>query len=394
MTLVFCFFLLPYSFDVGGDGVSGNYLFFLFPALAICFSKKIYLPGKHIGIIVVLYVLIFAVACIYQYQYIKFIDRRIVSFLLFMSMFLFMGMKIDEDMIRCFKAAIFLATIFHAIFSINQYLSLGGTEIGAAAKGAVGSQRYGFVYVMAIWIAAHWAPTRKLFLFLKYAAILTLLVGLLLTFSRSGVVAIIGSCLIFLVVKASNNMKLGILFNRNKLASLTVMFLSCVILYQAISALFPFAVDFYWQRLFSLETPLGAAVYDFNNPEASEGFRVFMMKMIAGFVFHNPLTGSGYLGSWILFDNLSGSAHNQYLDVLFRTGIIGFCAYLWLLYRLLLFLKLKEPSLFWGVVGVLIYGLFHETFKLSQGAFILSFMLGMMVQKHADCYSQQCRHGS
>jgi O-antigen ligase len=108
-----------------------------------------------------------------------------------------------------------------------------------------------------------------------------------------------------------------------------------------------------------------------------------MATMIAEFVLQNPLTGSGYLGSWIMIDSLSGSAHNQYLDVFFRTGIIGFCCYLWLLYRLLRFLKFNEPSLFWGFVGVLIYGLFHETFKLSQGAFILSFLLGMMVQKRA-----------
>jgi len=54
---------------------------------------------------------------------------------------------------------------------------------------------------------------------------------------------------------------------------------------------------------------------------------------------------------------------------------------LYLLYRFLKFLKFSEPSLFWGLIGVLIYGLFHETFKLSQGGFILSFMLGMMTQK-------------
>ena len=28
-----------------------------------------------------------------------------------------------------------------------------------------------------------------------------------------------------------------------------------------------------------------------------------------------------------------------------------------------------------------LYGLFHETFKMSQGAFILSFMIGMMMDQ-------------
>lgn len=387
VTLLFCLFLLPYSLDVGGNGVSSNYLFVLFPGLIMFFSEKIYLPGKTIRIIALLYVLIFAVACIYQYAYIEFIDRRMISFVLFMSMFLFMGIKISDDMIQCFKDAIFLVSLLLAISTINLYFSLGGADIGFAAKGAVGSQRYGFVYVMAIWIAFHFSPAGRTARFFKYAAILTLLAGLLLTFSRSGIIAIIGSALIFLIARAAGNMSLGNLFSRRRLVSLIFTAFAFAVSYQAISALFPIAIDFYWQKLFSLETPSGAAVYDFNNPAASEGFRVFMMKTITEFVFNNPLTGSGYLGSWILFDDLSGSAHNQYLDVLFRTGVVGFCAYLWLLYRLLRFLKRHEPSLYWGVIGVLIYGLFHETFKLSQGAFILSFMLGMMVQKRAGKYA-------
>ena len=383
LTALFCLFLLPYSFDIGGDGVSGNYLFVFFPGLVIYFSKRIYLPSKDIRIIVILYALIFFAACIYQYWYVEFLDRRVVSFVLFMSIFLHMGIKIDHEMILCFKSAIFLVSILSIIFTISRYFSLGGADLGFGAKGVVGSQRNGFVYLMAIWIAFHYVPATRLLLLLKHVAILTLLAGLLLTYSRSTVVSIIGSLLIFLIAKASANMSLRNLLSRKSLVSsifaVFVFFVPCL----AISVLFPATVDFYLQNLFSLEKPSGDAVYDFVNPQASEGYRVWMATMIAEFVLQNPLTGSGYLGSWIMIDSLSGSAHNQYLDVFFRTGIIGFCCYLWLLYRLLRFLKFNEPSLFWGFVGVLIYGLFHETFKLSQGAFILSFLLGMMVQKRA-----------
>lgn len=383
LTLLFSLFLLPYSFDIDGNGVSGNYLFFLFPGLIICFSKRIYLPSKNIRIIAILYVLIFAVACIYQHSYLDFLDRRAVSFALFMSMFLFMGINIDSDMVHCFKSAIFLVAILFAISTISRYFSLGGADIGFAAKGAVGSQRYGFVYVMAIWIALYYVPASRLCYLVKFFAILTLLAGLLLTFSRSAVIAITGSAIIFLVARARSGMSYANLSSRKRLAASIFSVSAFFVIFLAASGLFPVVIDFYLERLFSLETPSGDAVYDFANSEASEGFRVFMAKTIAEFVFHNPLTGSGYLGSWILFEDLSGSAHNQYLDVFFRTGLPGFCAYLWLLYRLLRFLKFNEPSLFWGVIGVLIYGLFHETFKLSQGAFILSFMLGMMVQRRA-----------
>ncbi|MFN3665314.1 MAG: hypothetical protein ACK4S0_04090, partial [Sediminibacterium sp.] len=99
------------------------------------------------------------------------------------------------------------------------------------------------------------------------------------------------------------------------------------------------------------------------------------------FVAYNPFTGSGFLGIWVLFDNLSGSAHNQYLDIFFRTVILGFLAYMYLLFKILTYLYKNDRSLFWGVLSIVIYGLFHETFKLSQGAFIFSFLLGMTVSR-------------
>ena len=60
------------------------------------------------------------------------------------------------------------------------------------------------------------------------------------------------------------------------------------------------------------------AVYDIANPASSEGIRFYLAKEIGKFVLFNPFTGSGFLGSWILFNDLAGSAHNQYLDVLLR----------------------------------------------------------------------------
>ena len=117
----------------------------------------------------------------------------------------------------------------------------------------------------------------------------------------------------------------------------------------------------------------------FDNIKTSEGFRLFLLGKIINYVTFNPFTGSGFLGCWIMFDDLKCSAHNQYADVLFRTGFIGFYIYLYILYKVFIYLKDNHQDLFYGFVGILVYGLFHETFKMSQGAFILSFMIGMMV---------------
>ena len=119
----------------------------------------------------------------------------------------------------------------------------------------------------------------------------------------------------------------------------------------------------------------------FNNESTSEGFRIFLLGKILNFVLHNPFTGSGFLGCWIMFDDLKCSSHNQYSDVLFRTGYIGFIIYLYILFKIYKYLKDNHRDLFYGFIGTIIYGFFHETFKMSQGGFILAFLLGAMVSK-------------
>ena len=101
------------------------------------------------------------------------------------------------------------------------------------------------------------------------------------------------------------------------------------------------------------------------------------MKSILEYVLSSPLFGSGFLGIWIILDDGIGSAHGQYNDVLFRTGFIGLALYLYVLQRLGSYLYKADIGLFIGFIGVLAFGLFHETFKVSHGAFILAFLIGM-----------------
>ena len=117
------------------------------------------------------------------------------------------------------------------------------------------------------------------------------------------------------------------------------------------------------------------------DPNSSLGFRSFITEKIINFAISNPLTGSGFLGCWIMFENKVCSAHSQYLDVLFRVGIIGFFTYMYLLLVILKFLKNNHRDLFFGFISVLIYGFFHETFKLSHGGFIFSFLIVLAFNK-------------
>ena len=111
------------------------------------------------------------------------------------------------------------------------------------------------------------------------------------------------------------------------------------------------------------------------------GYRIVMLNDIFNFVIQYPLAGSGFLGCWIMYENLQCSAHNQYADVLFRTGFLGFVIYAFILFRVFNYLRSTNKDLFYGFLGILLIGIVHETFKLSQGAFILSFFLAMTYDK-------------
>ncbi len=387
MTFLFCIFIFPLSFDAGGgDGISANYSFILMPVIIIFVLGRRVLPSQNIRTIILLYVIIFILSSIYQLKYIQFIDRRIASFIIFISMFSYMFIRIDEQMVKSFKVAIVISAIIFALESMLRFFLLGGADLGSSAKGAVGSQRYGFVYVLVIWILYYYSSTHKLLSAAKYISMLVVGAGLVLTFSRSGIVALFGSIAIFMLANLISWFKRPKPPSITQLYTMGLIILSLAITVFVLYANFQLAFDFYGERLFSSSLANGEDAYDFKDKDASEGYRIYILQKIIDFIIFNPLTGSGYLGVWILFDDLSGSAHNQYLDVLFRTGLLGFMAYIYLLICLLKSFRIREPGLFWGLLGIMIYGIVHETFKLSHGSFILAFMLGMMVQYRSYKY--------
>jgi O-antigen ligase len=126
---------------------------------------------------------------------------------------------------------------------------------------------------------------------------------------------------------------------------------------------------------------------DIANSETSEGTRIFIWNSIFNFTLLHPFTGSSYLGAFIMearsidiFNQgkyFMDSSHNQYMDTMLRTGFVGFLAYLILVIKISIFFYKNDKSFFYGFLSIIIYGFFHETFKLSQGAFIFSFLISV-----------------
>ena len=374
LTISFFFFMFPFSLSIGDEGLSANYSFLLLP-LFYLFTNKIKVPTTKFILIISFYILIFFIAAVYQYEFYVFFPRRIISFIIFITMFSYLFIKIDYDLISCFKNAIILIALYFSISTLFKFIFLGGNDLGFAGKGEVGSQRFGFIYVMSLWILIFNDPKKKLHLLYKYIMILLIIIGLLLTFSRSGIVAM-GATIFFFYVKSLHQWFKTPTFKGilKFIFILTLVIIAIILLY----IFFPLLFEFFNTRLFSFFLGTGDETLDVANEESSEGFRIFLIKKVLSFVLSNPITGGGYLGVWVLFEDLSGSAHNQYLDILFRTGIFGLFIYIYLLYLIISTLKNIDKSLFWGVLGVIIYGFFHETFKLSQGAFVFSFLLGVV----------------
>lgn len=382
--------LYPFSINIGEDGVSANYIYILFPLLFLIRNRgKIYLPNYILVGYILIFSSIFFIALIYQLSYIQYLERRIISFLIFMSIFSLIFIKIDDRMIESFKIALILISLILSFKSIFLYLTLGGYELGFSAKNLVGSQRFGFIYIVAVWLLYFYKSLGWKSNSIKYFFLVILVMGILLTFSRSSIIALIGSFSLYLIYKLKNQTKQSYKLTLRIL--INMFFLLFVILGVGLFLMYHFTeiIKFYLSTLFVLKTPDDENFWQLGDPESSEGYRIFMLGKILEFVANNPFTGSGFLGVWIMFDDGSGSSHSQYTDVLFRTGIFGFIAYCALLYQLLAFLMRKAPEFFWGMLGVVIYGFIHETFKESQGGFLMTFLIGMFSSRLRDYYILQ-----
>jgi len=212
---------------------------------------------------------------------------------------------------------------------------------------------------------------------MRLPVLAVLMAGLLLTFSRSSIVALFAGAIPFVAVR--HGKWLTNLSIRAVISALGTL-VGVAALVALLFWMFPLAFDFFDVRLLgifsnpqNLESTLG-------DRSSSEGARLFIATRVLEFVVRNPFTGSGFLGVWVMRDLPAGSAHGQYVDVFFRTGFVGLFVYLWLIARLLRFLWREQEPLFWGMVSVIAYGFFHETFKESQGGFLLAFLIGMMAQ--------------
>jgi len=365
-TIFFFLCLIPF----GIDGLSVNYLFVLLP-LIYFFRNHLLKPPKIIYVSLLIYILVFIFSNLISIDQHQLFFRRVSSFLIFISIFAYAFIPISEKMKESFEMAIVLASLYFSVFSIISFMTLGISDL-MELKNLIGSQRYGFVYLMGIAILVHklYEQGRINMVILFFLSII--ISGLLLTLSRSSILSFMIMAILFLLASG---------FQKGSYKIKTIL-VSIIFALTASLAVFFFLPDVPYFFVQTLINPLFNAELITASADvgSSEGIRISRIREVLDFLSTSPILGNGFLGIWAISETGSGSAHNQLLDTFLRVGIIGFVAYLVLGLMLLKYLLNFHKSLFWGFLGILIYGLFHETFKESQGAFILAFLIGSYSQ--------------
>ena len=370
MTSFFFLCFIPLWFG----SLSINYSFVLLPGLALI-SNKLAKPPMIIAYALVFYLIVYLIANIWFLDQASSFFRRTSSFFIFMSLYVFAFIPITEQMIKSFKLALILIATYYSLDSLLEFLSI---DLLDTTNIKDGKQRYGFIYIMAIFLLLYnflQSPKIKekslYFLF-----ILIIFVGLMLTISRAAVLSLFLTIFFYLVFHLHKIRKL-------KLKNIIIAFLALLIMVSATYLNFRTSINYY---VLSLIIPIlsGDIINQASNFGSSEGIRIYRLLEIFEYISQHPILGTGFLGIWSISDTGSGSAHNQYGDVLLRVGVIGFAFFIIHITLLTMYLKKHHQDIFWGFFGVLVYGFFHETFKESQGAFVLAFLIGIYAQSLRD----------
>jgi hypothetical protein len=365
---IFCLYPLSTS-----EGYSINYIFVApFILNVILLGAKLYLPPQSVLIFIFISFFSFSLSSIASYNLYDFYDRRVYSFILSLFALIYTFIKIKPSDIISFEIALVSISI---ILSLGPFLGFAIQEVDAGtAKDEFGSQRIGYILLFAIWIAIfRYVGTNKIKIkFILLIIITIILIGLVMTFSRASLISLAASLILFPFLFFTDFAKNKFLFMQMLNITTLLFIIFFVFGWLIFSTLGDFIVDRIYDPFIN-----GVLLDNINIGGTSEGDRVAMWMNILNFVQSNPLTGSGFLGPWIVQTDAAASAHSQYFDVLFRVGILAFIVYIYIIYRILLILKNISWGLFMGFISTLIYGLTHETFRDSQGVFIFAFLLGI-----------------
>jgi O-antigen ligase len=272
------------------------------------------------------------------------------------------------------RAVVYVSIIGSGISFILFFLNDGNAS-GWVQKDYTGSQRYGFVYLIAFYLL-HLGSIQFKSTTLHFSVKGLIILGIFLTFSRAAIVTFI-ICSVY--YEFTQKKISSINHYKQQRSYFTYLFGAALVV-----LIIPVTTEYYQERI--LNYLIFGDPSNYMQANTSEGIRFGIWERAFTFTSMNPL-GNGFLGIWSIEEvagpepERAGSAHNQYIDVLFRSGFIGIILYTTILYKVFKSIQGKYIGLQAGLVSTIIYGIFHETFKESQGAFILALLIGIYANR-------------
>ena len=368
--ILFILFLTPFYFN----GMSVNYSFILIPVFFALKNGRLIRPDSLISLFFISAILIFLFSMISMHE-LNFLWRRLLSFIIILSLASFVLIRINQRIITDFAYAL---VVLSAVLTLPKLSSLIASNHDSVLmlKGELGNQRTVLIHLMAFFWLLYELLFKKRSTFIKlFILLFTILsfLGVLLSFSRGAYVAVS----LTLVLIFYRYLKFIYLFKVKDLIYLLILFCLIFFLKDYLNLFFNFFKYTFIDPLLS-----GEILNNYLTPGlSSEGIRSQIWSNILNYVFSSPVFGSGFLGYWITTEDLSGSSHSDFLDRFLRFGIPLFILYIYILIKILLYLRYRFTSFYYGYISLLIFGIFNEAFAISSGGVVLSFLMSLYSQR-------------
>ncbi len=356
-------------------GVTAN---FLFTGL---FLSGRYRSGHQVAFIVP----IFGAFCIFAFAWTFFfmspvegLLRQTFSFGAFFLAFSLVFVRLPYS-IEDILDVILLATTLYSVWVLvviwnNPVFAIanpGGVKMGVREFVPDWPQRYLILIVFSCFYAVHKSSQHKLY----FAVFFVLISCIFMSFTRSAYLAVaVGFVAYFTANLLRGGQQVGLSGKNVYYVFIALLALVVVVL---VNAEVQSAILTIYDRTLQ---PISQFLKGQDIADKSAEVRLsYWMSTISVFE-KSPLIGTGF-GSIHLYDAHVGSAHNQYLDILLRTGVIGLTIYVFMWFYLMKSYARTEPYILAGLVAMFVYGFFHETTKLTYGALLYFLLLGQAFER-------------
>ncbi len=352
-------FLFPIGLEISGERVSANYLFVIPLLWAILTRKNFFKTNTfainyYFGYSLLLFFL--APLIILLFYDVETSLRGIFSGLIFLSSLALIYKRFDYTLDGFLNIVLF-AGVGYSIYAIWGFLVSGyGLVDMAFLKAGLRDfivdwpQRYIIIVMLSFFIA--WRDLKKSQL---YILIIILLISvIILSYTRAVWLSLLIGVLFTVSFK----------FDHRSIRQFVIFAVLSLFLYYRFIDTFN-EIFHGFNILFDQSSSVVSEGASNLDDESSEGSRLLIWKKIISYVIFHPL-GSGFLGAAFVIDY--GASHNQYFDVLLRTGWIGLFFYLYVWHKMFHFFW-SDRHIRGALISLFIFGFFHETTKLSYGAY-------------------------